>query len=95
MQEGRTMPAGQSLQCLAQACGPFWGEIGVRSGCWDLCVGGEALPMVAWRLGHRAGSDCRDHAEKGPGQYRAGPLGECRLILGENQQAWMKTSCGL
>lgn len=51
--------------------------------------------MVAWRLGHQAGSDCRDHAEKGPGQCRAGSLGECGLILGENQQAWMKTSCGL
>lgn len=39
--------------------------------------------MVVCRLSHQAGGDCRDPAEKGPGQYRAGALGECRLIWGE------------
>lgn len=63
---------------------------------WDLCVTVEGT-FLWWLAGWviKQEGTAETLLRRGQASYRAGALGECRLIWGENWQDWMKTSCGL
>lgn len=62
---------------LSRACNASLSHVGLSWKAWGgdrqagICVLKADLPMVAWRLGHWAGSDCRDPLRRG--QASTGP----------------------